>query len=92
MAPVWRSSGFGQLFEGFGDAELLLRQAGAVAEEALRVFVEGSVAEAQVGSRAVGSEQPASFLEVEPCALGGEADELFVCLTPCGVFELHCDC
>ena len=83
---------FGELFEGFGDTELFLGEAGAVAKEALGVFEEGGIPEAQVGSCAVGAEKPASLLEIETRALGGEADELFVCLTPCGVSELHNDC
>jgi hypothetical protein len=86
------TGGFRQFFQGFGDAELFLREAGAVAEEALGVFVERGVAEAQMGSCAVGSEEPAPLLEIETRALGGEADELFVCLAPCGAFELHRDC
>src|SRR6185369_4583592 len=83
---------FGEFFEGLGNTKLFLREAGAVAEEALGVFEERGVAEAQVGSCAVGSQKPASLLEIEPRALGGETDELFMRLTPCGAFELHCDC
>jgi len=85
-------SGFGELFEGFGDAKLFLGEAWAVAKQALGVLVERGVAEAQVGSCAVRSEQPAPFLEVEPRSLGGETDELFIRLTPCGAIELHSDC
>jgi hypothetical protein len=83
---------FGQLFEGFGDAELFLGESRAVAEETLGVFVERGIPEAQVGSRAMGSEEPAPLLEIETRSLGGEADELFVSLTPCGVSLLHRDC
>ena len=83
---------FGQLFEGFGDAELFLTEARAVAEKTLGVFVEGRVAEAHVGSRAVSAEEPSSFLEIETRALSGEADEVLVRLLPRGVFELQSDC
>jgi hypothetical protein len=86
------ASGFGELFEGFGNTKLLLRDAGAVAEEALGVFEEGGIPEAQVRPGAVGSEEPTSFLEVETRAFGGEADELFMRLTPCGAFQLYGDC
>ena len=86
------AGGFGELFKGFGDAELFLSEAGPVAEEPLGVFEEGGIPEAQVGSGAVGLEEPTSLLEIETRALGGEVDELFMCLTPFGVFQLHCDC
>src|SRR6185295_14233032 len=57
--------GFRQLFESLRNAELFLTEAGAVAEKTLGVFVERRVAEVQVGSRTVSSEEPASFLEIE---------------------------
>ena len=86
------AGGFGELFKGFGDAELFLSEAGPVAEEPLGVFEEGGIPEAQVGSCAVGSQKPASLLEIETRALGSEADELFMRLTPCGAFQLYGDC
>jgi len=91
-ADLEAASGFGELFEGFGDTKLFLSEAGAIAEEALGVFEEGGVPEAQVGSCAVGSQKPTSLLEIETRTLGGEADELFVRLTPSGAFQLHHDC
>jgi len=91
-AGLEMASGFGQLFEGLGDAELLLSETRAVAEETLGVFVERRVAEAQMSSRAVRSKEPASLLEIETRALGGEADKLFMCLTPCGAVDPHDDC
>jgi hypothetical protein len=81
---------FGELFERFGDAELVLGETRAVAEKTLRVFVEGRVAEAHVHSRAVGSQQPAPFLEVQSRSLGGETNELFVRLTPRDAFQNDC--
>lgn len=50
------AGGFGQHFEGFGDAELVLGEAGPVAEKSLGVLVEGREAELHVRSRATGPE------------------------------------
>src|SRR6187399_1009576 len=60
----------GEFFKRFGDAELLLSEAGTVTEEPLRVFVEGGVAESQMDSRAMSSEETASLLEIETRPLG----------------------
>jgi hypothetical protein len=83
---------FGQLLERFGDAELFLGEPRAVAKESLGIFLKRRVTEAQMRSGAVRSDEPAPFLEIETRPLGGETNELFVCLTPRGVFEFENDC
>jgi hypothetical protein len=61
-----------QLFQSFGNPELLLRDSRTVAKEPLGVLLERAVAQPQVRTGTQRSEQPAPFLEVEPRSRFGE--------------------
>ena len=74
--------GVGQCFERLGDAKLFLSLARAVAEQPLDVLRETAVTKASMRVAAEGTEQPATFFEVEPSSLPCELDELFVRVKP----------
>jgi hypothetical protein len=66
-ALAQRSRQLGQALERSGNAQLVMRQAGGVAEQPLDVLGEAPVAEPPVSFGAPRGEQAAPFLEVQPC-------------------------
>jgi hypothetical protein len=72
----------GQRLERLGDAQLLLRRAGAVSEEALDVFAEARVADVNVRRRAPRAEQLAALLGVERRSLASQPRQRRMRLDP----------